>query len=163
MCTTAEFQVESATLLQTPPTHTWLSACASLIYFPSGISLHGHPLCPSNAGEKVGKAKHGKPPSLPKISNVITVVHDTFISFFGGSTKKDLEFLNIDDRALEQIAQWCFRVSLTGDIREPSGCNPVPRALGADDTLWCLPTWPIMWFCEILFHIYHNIMQFHCS
>ncbi|RMC10196.1 hypothetical protein DUI87_12997 [Hirundo rustica rustica] len=53
------------------------------------------------------------------------------------------------DQALGQVAQRCCGVSLTGDISELSGHNPVPCALewsclsrdgGRDDPLWTLLT-----------------------
>ncbi|KAJ7395137.1 hypothetical protein BTVI_158112 [Pitangus sulphuratus] len=36
----------------------------------------------------------------------------------------------VGDHTLEQIAQRGCGISLTGDIREPCGCNPVQCALG---------------------------------
>ncbi|XP_068040634.1 TATA box-binding protein-like 1 isoform X2 [Anomalospiza imberbis] len=59
------------------------------------------------------------------------------------------------DRALEQIVQGGCGVSLTGDTQEPSGHNPVPRALGRpclsrevgpDDPLRSFPTCPALRF-----------------
>lgn len=50
-----------------------------------------------------------------------------------------------------------YLVSLSGDIPEPSGLNPVACALGwhwltrevgPDDPLWCLPAWSLLWFCD---------------
>lgn len=56
-----------------------------------------------------------------------------------------------------QIAQRGCGVSLTGDIPDLSGHNPVPCALGwpcwrrevgPGDPLWSLPAWLILWFCD---------------
>lgn len=73
MCTTPELRVESTTL-QTPLYCSHqpffclaLCSCLSPIYFPSGISLPGHPLFSSKTGEKVGKAKHGEESSTTTI------------------------------------------------------------------------------------------------
>lgn len=61
------------------------------------------------------------------------------------------------DWALEQTAQK-GRILLTENIPEPSGCNPVPCALGwhylsrelrSDDPLGSLLTWPILWLHRI--------------
>lgn len=49
-------------------------------------------------------------------------------------------------------------IFLAGDIQELLGCNPMPRPLGwpclnkkvgPDNPPWFLPTWPILWFCNV--------------